>query len=68
MSPYLFDEFSLTSLPANSNDPNRYHGNPAECVSNAMQDANGDLLFFIVDGMIYDKEGYTIGDLTYLCN
>ena len=41
-----------------------YDGLPATNASNAMQDANGDLLFFIVDNMIYDKEGFLIGDLS----
>lgn len=40
-----------------------YAGQPAEYSHNAMQDANGDLLFFIVDGIIYDADGYYIDNL-----
>ena len=29
----------------------------------AMQDINGDILFFMVDGVIYDKDGYGMGEL-----
>lgn len=32
----------------------------AEYMHNAMQDVSGNLLFFIVDGHIYDKDGYII--------
>src|SRR5690554_6178255 len=55
-------------LPTVSPPALGYYGDPATTVSNAMQDANGDLLFFIVDGEIYDKEGYTIGILDFAIN
>ena len=38
--------------------PFHYAGLPAEYSHNAMQDKDGNLLFFIVDGIIYDKNGY----------
>ena len=38
--------------------PFNYAGLPAEYSHNAMQDKDGNLLFFIVDGIIYDKDGY----------
>ncbi|MBL1233202.1 MAG: T9SS type A sorting domain-containing protein [Flavobacteriales bacterium] len=38
--------------------PVHYAGLPAEYSHNAMQDKDGNLLFFIVDGIIYDKNGY----------
>src|SRR5690554_767160 len=55
---------SVYPLPTVSSSQYGYHGDEAKNASNAMQDANGDLLFFIVDGEVYDKEGYLIGDLT----
>lgn len=41
-----------------------YNGQPSNFTHNAMQDTNGDLLFFIVDGIIYDKDGYVINQIT----
>lgn len=43
-----------------------YDGSPALYSHNAMQDANGDLLFFIVDNYVYYKDGYTIGKIESL--
>ncbi|MCO5268750.1 MAG: T9SS type A sorting domain-containing protein [Brumimicrobium sp.] len=37
-----------------------YSGQPASNVHNAMQDANGNLLFFMVDDQVFDKDGYLI--------
>ncbi len=59
---YNSDIGTINPLPAPTAGVG-YDGLPATNVSNAMQDANGDLLFFIVDNEIYDKEGYTIGDM-----
>ena len=42
--------------------PDGYDGRTAKHAHNAMHDANGDLLFFIVDGYIFDKEGYLMSD------
>lgn len=50
--------FNLPSFPNNINDV--YHGQVSEFTHTAIQDENGDLLFFIVDGNIYDSEGYLI--------
>jgi len=41
-----------------------YNGLPAQYSHNAMQDAGGNLLFFIVDDVVYDKTGHFIGGLT----
>jgi len=68
---YDFSTQSLQALPTPglvmptgpSGVPN-YSGEPSEFMHNAMQDANGDLLFFIIDGVIYDKEGYGINEIT----
>lgn len=46
------------AIPPGQSDFYYYHGQPAEHSHNAMQDENGDLLFFIVDDMVYDKDGY----------
>lgn len=40
-----------------------YYGQSAEYTHNAMQDVNGNLLFFTVDDFVYDKDGYRIGNL-----
>ena len=62
--PYYKDIAQIVPLPTVLPPGLGYTGNPATNASNAMQDANGDLLFFIVDNMIYDKEGFLIGDLS----
>ncbi|PKP43632.1 MAG: hypothetical protein CVT95_12005, partial [Bacteroidetes bacterium HGW-Bacteroidetes-12] len=49
----------LPTQPLGSTNPAtgypNYNGQPADYTHHAMQDQNGDLLFFIVDYMIYDK-------------
>ena len=40
-----------------------YAGGTADYTHAAMQDINGDILFFMVDGVIYDSEGYGMGEL-----
>lgn len=40
-----------------------YKGEQAQHVHNAMQDANGNLLFFVVDGKVFDKDGYLIDEM-----
>lgn len=49
------------------NDSNNYYdgydGQISGGCHNAMQDKDGNLLFFIVDGFVYDKLGYYIGDI-----
>ncbi len=53
-----------TPTPFGNYDPwEFYDGHSANFGHNAMADANGNLLFFIVDGMIYDKDGYRIGEM-----
>ena len=42
-----------------------YYPSPAEFCHNAMQDAAGNLLFFIVDGVFYDKDGNYFGDMLF---
>lgn len=39
-----------------------YQGQVAQYSQNAQYDENGKLLFFVVDGAIYDHEGYLIAD------
>lgn len=55
-------------LPTVSTSEIGYYGDSATTVSNSMVDANGDLLFFIVDGMVYDKEGYSMRSLNDVIN
>lgn len=42
--------------------PNGYDGRSAKVAHNIMHDKNGELLFFIVDGYIFDKKGWLISD------
>lgn len=60
LPPYQlkFPTLSLTSLPTNG-----YTGLPAQYATNAMHDANGNLLFFIVDHTVYDRNGRWINDI-----
>ena len=39
-----------------------YNGAPAQYAQNAQYDEHGKLLFFVVDGNIYDHEGYRMAD------
>ncbi|MDT8412765.1 MAG: T9SS type A sorting domain-containing protein [Vicingaceae bacterium] len=57
---YQFPNTSPTSLPTPAFG---YNGLPADYSSNAMQDASGNLLFFVVDDVVYDKDGNLIGYL-----
>ena len=51
------------ALPTPSG-PNVYEGQQARATHNAYHNpVSGDLLFFIIDGIIYDKDGYIIDDL-----
>jgi len=38
-----------------------YHGEQSNYAHNVQLDNNGNILFFIVDGKVYDSEGYSIG-------
>ncbi len=40
-----------------------YAGQSADFSQNSMYDANGDLLFFVIDGMVYDGDGYLIDEI-----
>ncbi|MDG1477301.1 MAG: hypothetical protein P8Q14_09150, partial [Vicingaceae bacterium] len=60
----------FTSLPAPGGVTpffgiDNYSGAPMLGVNNSMQDNNGDLLFFIDRGNIYDAEGYYIAEIGY---
>ena len=53
-----------SGVPNDPNDPlDGYDGLPAQYSHNAMQDAGGNILFFIVDDVVYDKNGYSFGVL-----
>ncbi len=49
---------NLCGLPTNHD----YDGTPAQYSQNAQYDENGKLLFFVIDGNIYDGEGYRMAD------
>lgn len=54
-----------TSIPGNPNYTSGYDlydGFPAQNTHNAMADGSNNLLFFVVDGFVYDKHGYLIAD------
>lgn len=61
-SNYLntFVSFPLPNGPIPGQD---YKGEQAQHVHNAMQDANGRLLFFIIDGKVFDNDGYLIDEM-----
>jgi hypothetical protein len=70
--PYQFDfnnNLSQTPLPDINSGPDNielyYEGQNAKYASNAMYTASGKLLFFVVDNMVYDGDGYAIDHLTY---
>jgi len=46
----------LSSLPAHPNGPSGYYGAPARFSHNAMIDAQGNLKFFVVDGVVHDVQ------------
>lgn len=51
----------VSTLPSSA-APNFYNGATPQFSQNIQYDGSGDLLFFIVDGRIYDKDGYLIAD------
>ncbi|MDQ3192874.1 MAG: hypothetical protein M3Q58_14875 [Bacteroidota bacterium] len=53
------------TTPSTAGYPEYYQGQQANFSHNAMQDAQGNLLFFIVDDMLYDKDGYLIDQLKF---
>lgn len=64
LPPYYYKTgFPPQLLPSDLNDPMRYNGQPSQYSHNAMQDAQGNLLFFVVDGQVFDKNGYLIDNL-----
>jgi len=69
LSPNYYDNDNGQpfSLPQGPNAGFDYSGLPATNVHNAMQDANGNLLFFMVDDQVFDKDGYLI-DYVYSNN
>ncbi|HET6243681.1 MAG TPA: hypothetical protein VFF35_04090, partial [Bacteroidia bacterium] len=61
---YISDDIATTTLPTPPVDPFfAYHNQRANYSHNAMQDAQGNLLFFIVDDKIYDRNGYLIDEM-----
>jgi len=60
LAPNYYNNVTIPSLPNGPNPGLDYSGQAASNVHNAMQDANGNLLFFMVDDQIFDKDGYLI--------
>ncbi len=58
-----FPQLQPLPIPLISPWPEYYQGQQANYSHNAMQDAQGNLLFFIVDDKLYDKDGYLIDQL-----
>jgi hypothetical protein len=58
----LIDENTLP-IPFDAEPIWDYDGQIAENAHNAMHDENGELMFFIVDHVVFDKDGYRIGEL-----
>ncbi|TVR39606.1 MAG: hypothetical protein EA392_05920 [Cryomorphaceae bacterium] len=50
-------------IPPNAIQDVDYMGQQATNAHNAIHDQNGELLFFIVNGVIYEGEGYTIAEM-----
>jgi hypothetical protein len=67
LAPNYYKNGQPFSLPQGPNNGLNYAGETAENCHNAMQDANGNLLFFMVDDKLYDKDGYLI-DYVYSDN
>jgi hypothetical protein len=53
---------TATPLPSTTNALG-YNGQVSDNANNVMHDANGNLLFFIVDGSVYDHNGRLISDI-----
>lgn len=63
LPPNYYNNATTQSLPIGGISSFDYQGEQALYAHNAMQDANGNLLFFVLDGKIYDKDGYFIDEM-----
>jgi hypothetical protein len=63
IAPSYYNNVTVLGLPNGPNSGFDYSGQAASNVHNAMQDANGNLLFFMVDNYVYDKDGYLIDEV-----
>jgi hypothetical protein len=61
-------EYLVSELPTHPiddiNDELEYHGQSAKHSQFVQLDPGGNLLFFIVDGSVYDNNGFLIGDVS----
>jgi hypothetical protein len=59
---YNLNLLQLDTLPSPGNilGTLNYDGSPALYAHNSMPDADGNLRFFIIDGKVYDKDGYLL--------
>lgn len=60
LAPKYRDIGGTHSLPTSGN----YNGNPAIGASNMQLDAQGNILFFVIDQNVYDKDGELIGSIS----
>jgi hypothetical protein len=71
LPPFIYDPkfrfpepLPTFSSPFNPTDPALgYQGQPAQISHNIQHDIDGNLAFFIVDNMVYDRSGRAIGNL-----
>ncbi|MFM6993606.1 MAG: T9SS type A sorting domain-containing protein [Sediminibacterium sp.] len=66
LAPKYLKNGQLFNLPQGPNNGLNYVGQTAENCHNAMQDGNGNLLFFMVDDKLFDKDGFLIDNV--YCN
>jgi len=55
--------FPLPQQPGITGAWQNYHGQESEHTHAAMQDISGNLLFFVMDGFVYNKDGYVFGSI-----
>lgn len=59
-----FPSLAVSPLPTPAlNTGYEYQGQFSQFAHNVMHDIQGNLLFFIVDGWVYDKQGLAIGEI-----
>lgn len=63
LPPNYYNIATIQPLPTGPIPGQDYQWQQAQHVHNAMQDANGNLLFFVMDGKVFDKDGYLIDEM-----
>ncbi len=57
LAPNYWDGIFTSPLPTSGD----YNGEPPQAASNMQLDAQGNILFFVIDDVVYDKDGGIIG-------